>query len=349
MLWHEHLRRTAKLLVTGGLHYSGLLDRVRRRHMQERAVILMYHRVFPHGEGVPDYSPNGMSVTPAEFRMQMQFVRRHYEVVPLARIVAAVRGEQEFTPGMCAVTFDDGWHDVYVHAFPLLRELSIPATIFLTTGFVTGTQWYWEERARYLLAVLHAWRGAASVSAHESVNRQLAGFGLEGVLSVRDSHLPGYILQAGRRIKQFTPTQRDEMMATLEGLVAQLAPDEHRPFMDTTEVLEMAGSGIKFGSHTVSHPYLTELTTDGIREEVFPATIQVERLVGRAARDFAYPYGKFDSRVRREVKSLGAHSACTTRFGLVERQADPYALNRVNMCSAVAGREPLFAARVLGF
>ena len=70
--------------------------------------------------------------------MQMRFIRRRYDVVPLGRVVAAVRGEAEFTPGMCAVTFDDGWRDIYLHAFPVLRELSIPATVFLTAGFALG-------------------------------------------------------------------------------------------------------------------------------------------------------------------------------------------------------------------
>lgn len=348
MLWHEQLRRLAKLTVTGGLHYSGLLHQVRRRQMRDRALILMYHRVCDPMEGVQDYSPNGMSVTPREFRMQMDFVRRRYDVVPLSRLVAAVRRESAFTPGMCAVTFDDGWRDVYLHALPVLRELSIPATVFLTAGFTTGQAWYWEERAKYLLALVHGGRPKHDSRKENEVREVLAKFGLGGLLSVSRRHVPVYLLEAGRRLKQLDAFRREQLMSALEGLAEQLAPDEPRAFMDSSEIREMGSNGVEFENHTNSHPILTDLGIEDMRDEILGAADCIRQLVGRTPEHFAYPYGKYDERVRDQVEALGIRSACTTRLGLVRRDSDPFALNRVNMCSPVAGREPLFAARVLG-
>jgi peptidoglycan/xylan/chitin deacetylase (PgdA/CDA1 family) len=317
--------------------------------MQGRALILMYHRVCDPREGVQDYSPNGMSVTPREFRMQMQFIRQNYDVVPLGRLVDAVRGEAEFTPGMCAVTFDDGWRDIYVHALPVLRDLSIAATVFLTAGFTAGQIWFWEERAKYLLALIHGHPPDQTSRLASEVREQLAGFGLDDLVLVRRRHLPRYLAEAGRRVKQLDTSRREQLMSTLESLAARLAPDEPRAFLDASEVREMARDGIEFGNHTDSHPNLTELGVDDLRREIVGAADRIRQLAGGVPEHFAYPYGKYDRRVRDEVQALGARSACTTRLGLVERDSDPFALNRVNMCSPVAGREPLFAARILGF
>ena len=339
----------AKVAVTGALYYSGVLRHVRRKQMCDRALVLMYHRVCGPQEGVQDYSPNGMSVTPREFRMQMQFIRQRYDVVPLGRVVAAVRGEAEFTAGMCAVTFDDGWRDVYLHAFPVLREMEIPATVFLTAGFATGRTWFWEERSKYLLALIHGSCSKCASRVETVVREALAEFGLEGLLSVSRGRLPGYLSAQGRRLNQLDTSGRERLMSTLEGLAALLAPSEPRPFMDASEVGEMASEGIEFGNHTDSHPNLTELGVDDLRGEIASAADRIRQLAGGAPVQFAYPYGKYDQRVRDVVQALGARSACTTRFGLVQRDADPFALNRVNMCSPVAGRGPLFAARILGF
>lgn len=350
MLWHEHLRRTAKLAVFGGLHYSGLLALVRSRVMKNRALILMYHRVSPRGRGVPDYSPNGMTVTPREFAMHMRFLRRHYDVVPLSRIAQAVRREAPFASNMCAVTFDDGWRDVYQHAFPVLREQAIPATIFLTTGFIDGGEWFWEERSKYLLALLHQ-HGRAEAGNDEDLGwarAQLAEQGFGDLLDLRGSRLPGYLLEKGRELKRWEPERRHRFLRMLEQAVARLAPDETRPFMSWTEVREMASHGIEFENHTRSHAILSELVPGDVAVELRGAAEQIEKHLGRSPKNVAYPYGKYDERVRDELARQRVYSACTTRYGLVEPDADPLALNRVNMCSDVAGPRPLFAARILG-
>ena len=351
MLWHEHLRRTAKLLLTGTAHYTGLLGSIRRVYMKDQALILMYHRVSPKGKGVPDYSPNGISVTPAEFEMQMRFLREHYDIVPLSHIVSAVRGERAFTPNMCAVTFDDGWHDVYEHAFLILKRYSIPATIYLTTGFIDGTEWFWEERSKYLLALIYkAWKTPSQKSeAAMRTQVDLEKFSLGKMLQIQAKLLPAFLLQEGRFIKEWDPERRLALMQTLERLATQLCPDAPRPFMNWSEVQEMSRGNIEFGSHTISHPALPDLSAEEARNELNGAAKRIESNLGQVPTNFAYPYGKFNEHVRRQVLQEGLASASTTRLGLVKRNADPYALNRVNVCSDVCGHQPLFAARILGF
>jgi peptidoglycan/xylan/chitin deacetylase (PgdA/CDA1 family) len=346
MLWHEHLRRAAKLTIVGGLHYSGLLGVIRRRRMKDRALVLLYHRVNPAGYGAPDYSPVGMSVTPEEFDSQMRFIRERYDVVRLSRIVEAVRREDAFAPNLCAVTFDDGWEDVYRFAFPILRAQAIPATVFLTSGYIGGTGWAWEERGRYLLALIHQRRNSGGLAREASVVRaELLAHDLGDLLDRSDAELPGWLLARGRALKQLDAAGRDALMQTLERIAA---PDAPRPFMTWDEVRAMAAHGIDVGNHTATHAALPELSDDDLHGELHGADADIQAAVGRRPVDVAYPYGKFDERVKRRVQQLGATSACTTHLGLVEPGADPFALNRVNMSSDVSAYAPLFAARILG-
>ena len=122
--------RTAGHIATG-LH--ALLGS--RAH--ERVGILTYHRVAPHVRRVPPPSHN---VTPERLREQIEgLLRRGFHVWPLRRIVHDAAEGREIPPRTIAITFDDGFESVFIRAWPILRELHVPATVFVNTGYLDST------------------------------------------------------------------------------------------------------------------------------------------------------------------------------------------------------------------
>ena len=96
--------------------------------------ILLYHRVvaLPHGVPLPEDT-----VTPATFREQMDgLLTRGYKPWPLSRAVACHAAGRPIPPKTFVVTFDDGYKCLYHEAWPILKELAIPATIFLVTAYL---------------------------------------------------------------------------------------------------------------------------------------------------------------------------------------------------------------------
>jgi hypothetical protein len=280
--------------------------------------------------------------------MHLRFLRNHYDIVPLSRIVSAMNTDGSPPPQTCVITFDDGWRNVYEHAFPILRSMSIPATMFLTTGYMEGGAWHWEERARYLMALVHGERDRIrNQDTFRDVRMEIGASALSGLLSVRPSRLPIYVLAKIRELKSWNPGQREQTLELLERSAADLHDAKGRPFLNWAEVREMADCGIEFGTHTSSHPVLPDLTDVEVTEEVRRAMSELERQTRATGRDFAYPFGKHDARVARLVRGAGCTSACTTRQGFVRPGADVFALNRVNISSEVASTQPLFAGRLL--
>lgn len=90
--------------------------------------ILMYHRV----DSLPEYDQ--LTVSPAIFRQQMEILAKRYRVIPLSQALTEL-ASGKITRNTVVITFDDGYHDNVVHALPVLKELSLPATVFITTGF----------------------------------------------------------------------------------------------------------------------------------------------------------------------------------------------------------------------
>lgn len=96
--------------------------------------ILMYHRVACHGAGL---SPPTYNVTPQRLRAQLSgLIARGHEPWPLAKALAAHHAGQVIPANVFVVTFDDGYENNLLRALPVLRELEIPATIFLATAFL---------------------------------------------------------------------------------------------------------------------------------------------------------------------------------------------------------------------
>jgi peptidoglycan/xylan/chitin deacetylase (PgdA/CDA1 family) len=103
-------------------------------------MILMYHHVAPR-DAVPQSQAPGegwnFNHSPEGFERQiLELRRRGYRFVSLANLVRHIQKHGSEPPKTAVVTFDDGWVDNFVYAFPILKRLSIPATFFCTTSHV---------------------------------------------------------------------------------------------------------------------------------------------------------------------------------------------------------------------
>jgi peptidoglycan/xylan/chitin deacetylase (PgdA/CDA1 family) len=97
------------------------------------------------------------------------------------------------------------------------------------------------------------------------------------------------------------------------------------------QVLELLGLGLEFGSHTRTHPRLTQLSERRLRDEVRGSRSRLEDLLGRPCLAFAYPYGDWDERVVAAVGEAGYHLAFTTRRAWACAADPPLLLPRINI------------------
>ena len=91
-------------------------------------LILCYHSV---GSDKTLYSVNK-----EDFYKQMDYLRRKYEIVSLEEIMKLVEKQKDLLRSSVAITFDDGYLDVFLNAYPYFKKYDMPATIFVTTGYV---------------------------------------------------------------------------------------------------------------------------------------------------------------------------------------------------------------------
>lgn len=278
----------------------GLVRPLRVLHDRGQAslIVLAYHRIMPVGD-VDSYPLDLelISATPAEFAWQMNDLRRHMNPVSLGRVMEHLDGKAALPPRAVAVTFDDGFNDTYRHAFPILRQHGIPATVFLTTGYIDSGEPFWFELAAYLMMRIepgaialeeHAFPfGPSPAERRESLRR------LHEILKALPNH----------RRTAFIHDWTDHFAGQIDGSAADLS----RP-ISWAQVGEMAAAGVDFGSHTVTHPNLTQLSDKDLSWELAESKRILERHLGREAVMLAYPIGTrsaYDARVIQAAEREG--------------------------------------------
>jgi peptidoglycan/xylan/chitin deacetylase (PgdA/CDA1 family) len=129
--FHRSLKRLLKR-VAGGV--GGELSHVLGSRAGDRLGILAYHRVAPWTAGQPVPTWN---VTPRRFRAQLEgLLMRGYRPWPLRQLLEYGRTGRPIPRKTFVVTFDDGYENVYSKAWPILKQLGVPATVFLATAYL---------------------------------------------------------------------------------------------------------------------------------------------------------------------------------------------------------------------
>ena len=102
-----------------------------------------------------------------------------------------------------------------------------------------------------------------------------------------------------------------------------------RSMLSWHEIREMQRSRITFGAHTCTHPDLTRLPFYRVKSEVCDAKAIIEDALNAPVACFAYPYGRYDSKIREIVQQHFA-CACSDKLSLITKCSDLYALERVD-------------------
>lgn len=288
--------------------------------------ILAYHRVLDLGAEESYFAdPELVSASRAEFRRQMQYVGAHWNPLPLGEAIGRLIRGEDLPRRSVAITFDDGHIDNYTNAFPILKDVGVPATIFLSTHYVGGTQAFWFDRVATLMC--HAPAGSHRLSAPAC---DLTLGDMRSRRSATEQVLAG--------LKKLADAQRVSALAELEERFAAHVPaaqESERKALDWDQVREMSRQGITFGSHTVTHPILSTQTVEQIRFELSESRRRIEAETGCDADLLAYPVGKpyaFDQRVVTIARECGYRAAVAYIDGINRPgSCDMFALARTSV------------------
>lgn len=293
--------------MRSGSFFPGVAKR-RSRNIQ----ILTYHRVNDERD------PFFPAIPTAVFESQMTYLASHFNVCSLEEALERMK-KKDIPENAVVITFDDGYRDNYLNAFPILKRLGIPATIFLATDAIGSGRTLWHD------VVFSAFR--------ETRLPLLGGFGndsREHPLRTLDEKLA-----AQRAVLEFLRSLEEGVRSFwIERLLERLKVDRIKGLnlmLTWDEVKAMHKSRISFGSHTATHPILSRLSTDRASEEIYGSKRVIEEVLGAPVTTFAYPNGRekdFTDLTKKILKEAGYACAVSTIFGSNYSGQDLFALRR---------------------
>jgi peptidoglycan/xylan/chitin deacetylase (PgdA/CDA1 family) len=292
-----------------------------------RLLVLIFHRV--HAEPDPMFP---REITAETFEWQMDVIKRHLNPLPLEDAIGRWQ-RQEIPDRAVAVTFDDGYADNFTVALPILKEYSIPATFFVSTGYLNGGR-MWNDTI------------IESVRRLPNGTLRLEAAGIEAdVVSDADRRrlLCNEIIA---RVKHLEQSARQAVADELASLCETALPDDL--MMVDEQVRGLVSSGMSVGGHTVTHPILKTLDPGSAAAEIRRGKEELEAVVGMPVSLFAYPNGKpgtdFGPEHARSVEDAGFAAAFSTTRGVISASSDRWQLPRFTPWDRSRNR---FLARML--
>ena len=311
------------------LYYSGVINSIiflrRAVFKKYRLIILAYHKVIN-----PEYGGLNLNVSPDKFEKQIIYLVKHYNIVSLNRIVEYIK-TQKIVKDLVAITFDDGYKDNYTNAFPILKKYRIPATIFLSTGFIdTGNLPWWEKLSQAVRTIL---KEEINVKLSEAIYPLRIRKVLADLFSMRDKNSYKRLASLISLLSEISEERRNTIITALLATISTSKRNGLNIYkmLSWKEINEMKDNNISFGCHTVSHRDLTKIQPIQIKEEILHSKVLIEEKINKPVVFFAYPYGEkkyFNDRVIKILKENGFLCACTKINGTNEDCDDLFYLRR---------------------
>ena len=310
-------RRTARYLkyLTNIVSLDADSKRFRKR-LNIPFQILIYHRVLP------DFDPFAIDVTPVKyFENQIRLLSSYFKIVTLDAMMQEYYNNN-IKPNQICITFDDGYADNYQFAFPILKKYNAPATIFLTTDYIsTGCQ-LWFDRALQIMKNFNI--GEVNLS---NFNGPILNIGKYQDRSVTIKSLLEWL-------KTIDSIERDAVLDFMDNKYGGAETNSKVRMLNWDEVIEMSRSGIDFGSHTQSHSILSKISLEQIKTELLNSKQLIEKHIDKKVKAFAYPNGRegdFNNDCFNILDVTGYKYAVTTIPGNNYIHTNPFQLHRISI------------------
>jgi peptidoglycan/xylan/chitin deacetylase (PgdA/CDA1 family) len=236
---------------------------------------LNYHRI---GDGSKSVFDRGLwSAGVEEFSDQLRFCKGELDLIgpdQLERALSAPSGRYGL------ITFDDGYRDNYEIAFPILRQQRVPATFFVTTGFIDDRRLAWWDEIAWIVrssrqSRIESSRWLPTPVVFDEPSRERA---------------VGALLHAYKLLPSAETSEYLDAVAAAAGTGRCQLPLGGE-WMTWEMLRKMRDAGMTIGGHSVTHPVLARANRERQQWEIAECAKRLKFELGEPMRYFAYPVG----------------------------------------------------------
>lgn len=314
----------SRVLKAAALVGSGFASFTRNKRATE-TTILTFHGLCKNA-GDPDILDWSLHLPVDVFQSVCAMLAADYRVISLEELIDARTTNTPLPQNSVVITFDDGYASNFELAYPILRKYHLPATVFVTTGFLDGEDMLWFQRVDLALGhtqkefldwKIHGNKMRLNFDSREMRQESLMTL-MPELKELSDADLMNEVAQLEHALEVSSPTPAE-------------LPAPMRP-MTWNMVRAMSNSGlVDFGGHTHTHPILSHCDSLAMRAEITMCRDRLFAETGIQPVSFSYPNGRAEDFTRETllmVRDAGYQCACTTINGRIDDSVSLFQLPR---------------------
>jgi peptidoglycan/xylan/chitin deacetylase (PgdA/CDA1 family) len=286
---------------------------------QNHIIIFNYHRIRGNNlNNVFDDSVFGPDAI--RFRQEMEWLKKETRILSEDELIDIVYNNKKIKDVCSMVTFDDGYRDNFDIAYPILRDLKIPATFFIPTHQLSTRQVGWWDIVAYLVkqTVLKSFTFQNIDYAITDKNKLIKHFNNQ--IKVLDSNL----------VKEFLIELSNSLKVEFPSIELQT-----KELMTWEQVKLVSNNGISIGSHSHDHSILSRQSQETLTTQLSKSIAILESKIDKKIKSIAYPVGGYQhfNQLTKDVsKQLGFKLGFSFLTGINSKdEIDPFNVKRMSI------------------
>lgn len=276
-------------------------------------VVLMYHRVSPDSG---PFSALSLDI----FEEQMLWLKQNCNILHPNNFISQIN-KNSYSRPFVLITFDDGQRCVHDVIYPVLKELKIPAIVFLATRCMDEGNLIWTDEVSWAISktkrdsIILPWNSESVLNLNNIKERSDASI-------ICKKHLKSLPNSERLNYQELLLKELNAGDPMLKLKREMLNWDEVRACQDVLE----------FGGHTHTHPIMSRLESISLDKEIFTCRDRIMKELGTAPKTFAYPNGEsqdFNQECKEKLLKHGFKTAFTTIEGINTGTTNPLELKRI--------------------
>ena len=294
------------------------------QNRESSAIILLYHGVTNQSStGIENFSKKHLPYD--EFKTQIRYLKNNTNVLTLRELSERLQRKEALLPNSVTVTFDDSFRNIHDVALPVLKKYQVPATFFISTGFIGANRLFWVDMVEHFI----------NKTRHDYIEIMIFGK-MKGFSLATSSEKITAVIEIKKALKQMGPDKRNKILSSLQECTdvpdnSDPAPNYANLSWEDVRNLDTPPS-YEVGSHTVNHEVLSTLEEELLHYEIEQSIKDLEGHLGHPIDLFSYPEGQsehFNDHVIAIIKKARIKICPTAISGINYPGADPFHLKRM--------------------
>jgi len=300
------------------LSHSRIL-RPLKAFQENQIVIFNYHRIRKND--LPSTFDDSVFGPDAKrFRQEMEWLKQETRILSEDELIEIVYQKKK-VKGICSlVTFDDGYRDNFDIAYPILKELNIPAIFFIPTHHFTSRQLGWWDIVAYF-----------------TKNTKTNKFIFQNI-EYETSDKSKLLKEIINQLKKSEPTTIQEILHQLSTSLNVPFPDinlQSEELMTWEQVKILSENGMSIGSHSHDHSILSQQDAATLNSQLSKSITILEDKLKKEIKSIAYPVGgyqHFNHTTKSVSKDVGFKLGFSYLTGINKSdEVDPFNVKRMRI------------------